>query len=62
MRPESVRLIDAKRGESKDLESVTGALIERPPKPRLSRLGVTGTAPWIIPMCSPMLCGFTAKV
>jgi hypothetical protein len=60
--PDNARLTDAKRGDSKACESLTGALIARPPNPRLSRVGVTGMAPWIIPTCWLMLCEFTANV
>jgi hypothetical protein len=53
---------DANRGELNAFDMVTGAPIRRPPKFRLSRVGDTGTAPWMVPMWPPNLLGSTAMV
>jgi hypothetical protein len=51
---------DAKRGESKAFENATVPLGARP-KPRLSRFGVTGSAPRIVPTL-PAFCDVTATL
>jgi len=51
---------DANRGESKVFEKATDLLGVRP-KPRLSLLGVTGTAPRMVPI-RPAFCDVTATL